>query len=40
VFVFVQVRAKEPFTPQMLQEVEQYYFGTLLDVYCFNTRRM
>lgn len=24
---WVQVRAKEPFTPAMLREVEQYYFG-------------
>jgi hypothetical protein len=23
----LQVRAKEPFTPEMLREVEQYYFG-------------
>lgn len=23
----MQVRAKEPFTPAMLREVEQYYFG-------------
>lgn len=23
----LQVRAKEPFTPAMLKEVEQYYFG-------------
>jgi phosphodiesterase/alkaline phosphatase D-like protein len=25
--VCMQVRAKEPFTPAMLREVEQYYFG-------------
>lgn len=24
----MQVRAKVPFTPEMLNEVEQYYFGT------------
>jgi xanthine/uracil/vitamin C permease (AzgA family) len=27
----LQVRAHEPFTPAMLQEVEQFYFGSYMD---------
>ena len=27
-------RAKEPFTPQLLKEMEQFYFGTCLQLCC------
>ena len=28
-------RAKEPFTPQLLKEMEQFYFGACLQLCCY-----